>query len=113
EQLEREQAAQPVGKAAGQAGQRLGLAIGGGLRPPAHERHEKRNERGADKEQEARYPIERQDDGAENERQQRRLGGSRQIAGKIAIERFDLIDQGGDRSAGIGLVVPARRAGKE
>ena len=41
---------------------------------------------------------------AEDERQESSLAGGRQVAGEIAVERLDLIDDGSDGGAGIGLV---------
>jgi hypothetical protein len=108
EEFEGEHALQAIGKAAGEMAEGAGLAVGGDLGAPADQGHEGRNERRGDEEQEARHPIERQDDGAEDQWQQRGLQGGRQIAGEIAIECFDLIDNGRGRDSGCRRIGRAR-----
>jgi hypothetical protein len=83
------------------------------LGAPADEGHKERNERRADEEQEAGNPIERENDGAEDERQESRLGGGGQVTCEKAIKRLDLIDDCRDRGARGRLILAARRTGKE
>jgi hypothetical protein len=113
EQFEGQEAPQTVAEATGQTRQRLGLAVTGALRPPAHKGHEHRDQRRRDDKKDSGDPVERQDDSAKGEWEQGRLRRGRQIARIIGVDCLDLIDNGCGGRAGRGSIAATGRAGKK